>query len=397
MTGLKTTPFHPRTAALSQGQEWRRWAGYVAASAYELTTDREYWGVRHTAALFDVTPLYKYRVEGRDALKLLDRVVPRDVGRAAVGQVLYTPWCDARGKVLDDGTIQRLGERSFRMTSALPGLTWLELNATGLDVTLRDETAATAALALQGPAARRILQQLADADLTELRFFHLMATRLAGVPAEISRTGYTGDLGYEIWIDPQHALTVWDRLIDAGTPYGITPAGLLALDVARIEAGLILLDVDYVSARHALIDVQTSTPYELGLGWAVRLDKGPFVGREALREARRRGPATHFVAIDVVWDSLEALYAELGLPPQLPRTAWRGSVPLFAGGEQVGYATSGCWSPILKQYVALAHVKASHADPGCPVEMEVTVEHRPRRAQARVVDKPVFDPERKRA
>lgn len=394
---LKTTPLHPRTAALSQGQQWRRWSGYLAAGAYELQPDREYAAIRNSAALFDVSPLYKYRVEGRDAERLLDRVVPRDVRRCAVGQVLYTPWCDARGKVLDDGTVQRLGERRFRMTCALPGLTWLERNAMGMEVSIVDETDAVAALALQGPAARHILRRVVDADLDGLKFFHLLPAPVAGVPAEISRTGYTGDLGYEIWMRSDDALTVWDGLIAAGEPYGITPAGILALDVARIEAGLLMLEVDYVSSRHALIEAQTSTPYELDLGWAVRLDKGPFVGREALRRARAAGTASRFIAIDVLWDSLEGLYAEVGLPPQLPRVAWRGSVPLYAGVTQVGYATSGCWSPILKQYLALAHVDTTHADPGCPVEMEINVEHRPRRAQARVIAKPAFDPERKRS
>lgn len=393
---LKTTPFHPRTAVLSQGQQWRRWSGYLAAGAYELQPDREYWGVRNSAALFDVSPLYKYRVEGRDAERLLDRVVPRDVRRCAVGQVLYTPWCDVHGKVLDDGTVQRLGERRFRMTCALPGLTWLESNAVGMEVAIADETDQVAALALQGPAARRILRRVVDADLDGLKFFHLLSAPLAGVSTEISRTGYTGDLGYEIWMRSEDALTVWDGLIAAGEPYGITPAGILALDVARIEAGLLMLEVDYVSSRHALIEAQTSTPYELDLGWSVRLGKGPFVGREALRRAHEQGPATRFVALDVLWDSLEELYAAVGLPPQLPRVAWRGSVPLFAGVTQVGYATSGCWSPILKQYLALAHVDTAHADPGCPIEMEVNVEHRPRRAQARVIAKPAFDPERKR-
>jgi aminomethyltransferase len=395
---LRTTPFHKRTAALCVSHAWRRWAGYVVASSYELQHDREYHAIRSSAALFDVSPLYKYLIRGRDAARLLDRVVPRDVGRAAVGQVLYTPWCDARGKVLDDGTVARLEETTFRMTSADPNLAWLEANATGLEVDIRDVSESTVALALQGPKAREILQQLCDSGMPPLRYFQIAPARLHGVPVTISRTGYTGDLGYEIWIDATQALAVWDALIEAGSGYGITPAGILALDVARIEAGLMLLDVDYISARKALREGQKSSPFELGLGWTVALEKERFLGKAALAAEAARGPAWELVGVEVEWDSLERLYANVGLAPRLPTTAWRTSVPLYAGGShQVGYATSGCWSPLLKKYIALAHLRSRWAKPGTAVEMEVTVEHVRRRAAARVVKKPFFDPERKRA
>ena len=394
---LKPTPFHPRTAALCQSHAWRRWAGHVVASSYELSHEREYHAIRSAAALFDVSPLYKYLVRGRDAARLLDHVVTHDVGRAQIGQVLYTPWCDARGKVLDDGTIARLDETTFRLTSAEPNLRWLQDNALGFEATIEDVSAATAALALQGPNARTILQQLCDRDLTGLRYFRLIAAQLRGIPVTISRTGYTGDLGYEIWLDPADALPVWDALIEAGTPYGLTPAGILALDVARIEAGLMLLDVDYVPANRTLIDSQTSSPYELDLGWTVQLEKEHFVGKPALAAEARSGPAWRFVGILLEWDSFERLFAAVGLAPRVPTAAWRTSVPLYAGSEQVGYATSGVWSPLLKQYIALAHVQSRWAAPGTTLEMEVTVEHRRRRAAARAVKKPFFDPERKRA
>jgi aminomethyltransferase len=192
-------------------------------------------------------------------------------------------------------------------------------------------------------------------------------------------------------------VALWDALIAAGTPYGITPAGLLALDVARIEAGLMLMDVDYVPARKALIASQTSSPFELDLAWTVNLKKEQFVGRGALVAEQRRGPEWQFVGIEVAWDALERLYAEAGLAPRLPTTAWRTSVPLYADGEQAGYATSGGWSPLLKKYIALAHLRSRWAAPGTPLEMEITVEHRRKRAAARVVKKPFFDPERKRA
>ncbi len=394
---LKTTPFHSRTAPLSQGQDWRRWAGYAVASSYDLTHDHEYAAIRSSAALIDVTPLYKYLITGPDCARLLDRVVTRDVTRCAVNQVMYTPWCDAEGKVLDDGTICRLEERRFRMTSAHPGIRWLERNATGLEVMIEDDSERTAALSLQGPASREILKRVTDADVEGLKFFRAIAARLAGIPATITRTGYTGDLGYEIWVDNGQAEALWDLLIEAGTPHGLLPTGLLAMDIARIEAGLLLIDVDYISARQAMIEAQKSSPFELGLGWTVSAKKGPFIGRRALEAERVGEPEWKLRGLEVDWDSLEGLYAAVGLPPALRTVAWRTSVPVHAGGRQVGYATSGCWSPLLKKTIALAHLEASHSAPGTSVEMEITVEHRRRRATAAVVETPFFEPVRKRA
>ena len=397
--GLPGTPFHSRTAPLVEGQTWRRWAGYVVASSYELHHDREYHAIRSSAALFDVSPLFKYHVRGPDAVRLLDRVVTRDVAKASVGQVLYTPWCDADGKVLDDGTVSLLAPDFLRLTSADPNYRWLCENARGLRVTVEDVSDGIAALALQGPNARVILEQAAGADLSAVKFFRLTNALIRGVPVTITRTGYTGDLGYEVWMDAEHALPVWDAIVAAGEGYGLTPAGLLALDVARIEAGLLLLDVDYVSARKALIEQQKSSPLELGLEWTVSFDKAAFVGREALAAERQRPPEWKFVGVEVAWEPLEALYTELGLAPRLPATAWRTSVPIYAADtdRQVGYATSGCWSPLLKRYLTLAHLEAGAALEGRELEMEVTVEHRRKRALAHVRPTPFFNPERKRA
>ncbi len=394
---LKETPFHHRTAALMEAQAWRRWAGYIVASSYELSHEREYHAVRSAAALFDVSPLYKYLIRGRDAARLLDRIVTRDVLKCKVGQVLYTPWCDPRGKVIDDGTVSRLDDKTFRMTAADPSIRWLHLNASGLEVTIEDVSERTAALSLQGPNARAILELAGGQELSALKYFRLTAGKIRGVPVTISRTGYTGDLGFEIWIDAARALPVWDALIEVGTGYGITPAGMLALDLARNEAGLLLIEVDYISAHHALIEAQTSTPFELSLGWTVAFDKERYNGRDALLAEHRRGPAWRFVGIEVDWDSLERLYAEVGLPPKLPTTAWRASVPLYVGGLQVGYATSGCWSPLLKRYIALAHLTGPYGAPGTAVEMEITVEHHRKCAAATVRPLPFFNPERKRA
>ncbi|MBV9360426.1 MAG: aminomethyltransferase family protein [Betaproteobacteria bacterium] len=391
---LKTTPFHERTAALCVSHAWRRWAGHVVASSYELTHEREYHVIRSAAALFDVSPLYKYVVRGRDAIRLLDLIVPRDVINAQVGQVLYTPWCDHAGKVIDDGTVTRLSEDTFRMTSAEPNLRWLEDNAAGMDVTITDASDSMAALSLQGPMAWSILQSL---GAPTLKYFRLAPAAIRDIPVEISRTGYTGDLGFEIWMDGAKALPVWDALMEAGRGYGIMPAGMLALDIARIEAGLMLIDVDYVPARKVLIDSQLSSPYELDLGWTVNLNKERFIGRDALASEKARGARWQFVGIELEWNSLERLYAEVGLATRLPSAAWRMSVPIYSGGEQVGYATSGGWSPLLKKYIALAHLRAPWFAVDTPLEMEITVEHRRKRAAARVVKKPFFDPPRKKA
>ncbi len=382
-----------------QGATWRRWAGFTVASSYELNHDREYYAIRNSAALLDVSPLFKYHIGGRDASRLLDRVVTRDVGHSKVGQVLYTPWCDAEGKVIDDGTVARLAEQSFRMTSAEPNFRWLHENARRLEVTIEDVSDRMASLALQGPNARVILEQLTGQDLKGVKYFRLTNATVRGAAVTITRTGYTGDLGYELWMDAADGVKVWDALIEAGTPYGITPCGILALDVARIEAGLLLLDVDYVSAKRALIEGQKSSPLELALDWTVGFDKPQFNGRLPLRAERAKGAAWKFIGVEMDWVSLERQFNAVGLAPRLPTQAWRTSVPLYDanGAAQVGYATSGCWSPILKRYIALAHVEARYAANGTPLMMEVTVEHHRQRAEATVRPLPFFNPERKRA
>jgi aminomethyltransferase len=394
---LKTTPFHPRTAPLVRAQTWRRWAGYQMASAYDPHPDREYAAIRNAAALIDVSPLYKYRLTGRDAARLLDRMITRDMTKLQVGQVYYTPWCDVHGKVIDDGTVSRLDEGAFRLTSADSSLRWLHLNAVGLEVAIEDISERVATLALQGPLSRAILESVAPAEIATLKYFRLAETTVDRIPVAISRTGYTGDLGYEIWVEADDALALWDALMAAGTPYGLTPAGVWALDLARIEAGLIMLDVDYHSAHHALIDEQKSSPFEINLGWAVSPAKGPFNGRRALAAERARGPRWSFVGLEIDWVSFERLFAAHRLPPHVPNVAWRTSAPVYRDGAQVGYASSGCWSPLLKKSLALAHLKTPHFEPGTPVEIEITVEHQRRRADAVVRKLPFYDPERKKS
>jgi len=390
------TPFHPRTSSINETQTWRRWSGYLTAGLYELTHEREYWAVRNSGALFDVSPLMKYHLRGPDAMRLLNRVVTRDVSKCVVGQVMYTPWCDEHGKVIDDGTVSRLDAQTYRLTSAEPNYRWLSMNAVGLNVAIEDMSDKIGALSLQGPNSRAILHQCAETNLDGLKYFRLTQTKMSGLPVTISRTGYTGDLGYEIWADAKDALPLWDALVKAGHAYGLTPAGILALDIARVEAGLLLLDVDYQSAHKAVIEAQKSSPFELNLGWTVSLDKGNFNGRQALLAEKARGPAWQFVGLEAEWNGLERLYLEEGLPPQLPNVTVRASLPVASLGRQVGYATSSCWSPLLKKYLALAHLEAPHAKPGNLVMLEVTVEHKRKYAPARVVELPFFNPERKR-
>ncbi len=396
-TQLKVSPFFERTSKLNESQEWRRWSGYLAATSYELTHENEYFAIRTKAGLLDITPLKKYIVEGPDSQQVLDRLVTRNIGICKIGQVMYTPWCDENGKVIDDGTVQRLSENKFRITSAEPNLEWIESNSIGMNVVVKDDSFTTAALALQGPNSRAILNSISSKSLDSLKFFWMIETTFEDIPVSISRTGYTGDLGYEIWMDPNDALNVWDLLIDKGNPFGITPTGLHALDVARIEAGLILLDVDYISSRHALIESRKSSPYELGLGWAVKMKKENFIGKQSLLKELNHKSGWSFVGIEIEWPEFENHYRNVGLAPGLPSTAWRTSTPLYNQNEQVGYATSGTWSPILKRYIALAHIKSKYAEEGSELKFELKVEHFRKLTKATVVKTPFFDPERKRS
>jgi aminomethyltransferase len=389
------TAFHPRTFPLCESLNYRDWSGYYTVSAYETHHEHEYNAIRHAAALIDITPLYKYLVTGRDATRLVDRVITRDVRKMAIGQVYYTPWCDERGKVIDDGTVSRLGEDRYRWTAADPSLRWFTQNAVGLDVRIEDISERVAALALQGPTAAGILRVAAEAEIDALKYFRVTDGRIAGVPVEISRTGYTGDLGYEIWVDWSQALTVWDALAEAGRRFELRPAGMLALDVARIEAGLLLIDVDFFSSRKAMIPAQMYSPFEMGLDRLVSLDKGPFVGQAALRDEHARGPARRIAGLEVSWPAIEAIHERAGLPPAMAAAAARVSVPVRARGRQVGKATSTTWSPVLKKLIALATIDAAHAAPGAALEMEMTVEAVRHWVAATVVKTPFYNPPQK--
>ena len=397
MFHLKRTPFHERTSKLCLPQNWRRWAGYIVVGSYDLTLDREYWAIRNSAALIDVTPLMKYMITGKDASRLLNRVVTRDMDKLKVGQVYYTGWCDDEGKMIDDGTISRLDETTYRMTSADPSLRWLSMNAVGLGVEITEVTDKVAALSFQGPNSRKILNEVADEPVDGLKYFRLVQNKVDGIPVTVSRTGYTGDLGYEIWMDGKDALTIWDALIDAGADYGITPVGILAMDMARVEAGLFMIEVDYTSTTHAWIEPQKSSPFELGLDWTVALDKqGYFVGRRALEREKREGSAWKLMGLEVEWEGMEGLFRDVGLPPQIPAMAVRGSLPILVGNVQVGYSSTSTWSPLLKKYIALAHLQKPYYEVGTNVRMEITVEHHRQHAPAKVVKLPFYEPEWKK-
>lgn len=392
------TPFHPRTSELCTSLFYKDWAGYHTVCSYDTCHEREYHALRSAAGLIDVSPLYKYEVYGKDAAAFLSRVMVRNVRNLDIGRCTYLCWCDDHGKVLDDGTVSRLDDTYFRVTAAEPTLSWLLRLSRRFDVTIEDSTDSIGTLSLQGPNSREILKNACDADLNSLRYFDLTKAKLDDVDVVISRTGYTGDLGYEVWVEREQALKVYDAIMAAGRDYRIQPVGLDAMDVTRIEAGYIMNGVDYFSANACSIESRKSTPYEIGLGWTVDLDRDPFIGQDALKAEKANGSEWATVGLVYDWPAFERLFAEFGLPPQLPGGAWRTPVPVYnKKGLQVGQGTSGAWSAILKDNLALATVKSAYAEPGTVLQIEVTVEFERRRVPAVVTKTPFFDPPRKKS
>lgn len=391
------TPFHRRTSSLCTSREWREWAGYFSAITYGPTHDIEYAAIRNAAGLIDISPLYKYEIRGPDALPLLNRIMTRDVARCHVGQMMYSPWCDDNGKVIDDGTVARLGENAFRVTAADPSLRWFQDCGFGMDIEIKDVSATLAALALQGPQSRKILETISrDGDWDRLKYYCVSEVEIGGNPVTVSRTGYTGDLGYELWISAEHAEPVWDEVLNAGKEYGLVPAGLAALDIARIEAGLLLIEVDYTSAQRAITKAEEYSPYDLGLGWTVALDKDGFVGRKRLIHEKQHGSSRKFIGLEVDWLTLKELFGEADLPPQVAGRASRSGVPIYSGAAQIGQATSMTFSPILKKYIAIGTVNRPHGRLGSEVDIEITIEYTRKRAPARIVNTPFYSPEWKR-
>ena len=391
------TAFHERTFPLCHSLNYREWSGYYTVSVYEVHHEHEYNAIRNACALIDISPLYKYLVTGPDATKLVNRVITRDVNKVKVGQVIYCCWCDEEGKVIDDGTVTRLAENKYRWTAADPSLRWLRQNALNMDVQIEDISEKTAALALQGPTSAKLLKTVAEADIANLKYFRMTSGKIDGVAVDISRTGYTGDLGYEIWIPWNDATRVWDALMANGKQFDLHAAGMLALDVARVEAGLLLIEVDYTSAKKALIPSQKYSPFELGFGKMVHLEKENFIGKRALAKDARDGVPRQFVGLEADWTDIEQLYERYGLTPAAPATASRVSVPVYSGERQIGKATTTSWSPVLKKLIALGSVETEFATPGTKLQMEITIEAIRLKADVTVVPMPFFNPARKTA
>ena len=391
------TAFHERTFALCHSLNYREWSGYYTVSVYEVHHEHEYNAIRNSAGLIDITPLYKYLVTGKDATKLVNRVITRDINKVAVGQVIYCCWCDEQGKVIDDGTISRLDENVYRWTAADPSLRWFRQNGLNMDVQVEDISEKVAALALQGPTSGKLLKSVAEAEISNLKYFRVTRGKIAGVAVDISRTGYTGDLGYEIWVPWNDAVKVWDALMAKGKQFDIHAAGMLALDVARVEAGLLLIEVDYTSSKKALIPSQKYSPYELGFGKMVHLDKENFIGKTALARDQKHGVARQLAGLEIDWIEVENLYDKFGLTPAAPSQASRVAVPLYIGDKQVGKATTTAFSPLLKKLIALASVETEHSKPGTKLQMELTIEAMRMKTGATVVKLPFFSPARKTA
>jgi aminomethyltransferase len=406
----RTSPFHERQLMHHASRSYRDWSGYHQPATYDATATggaptREYFALRSAAVLIDVSPLFKLDISGPQAFDALQRAITRDLSKCAVGQVLYTAWCDDDGRLLQDGNVVRLAPDLYRVTSAHPSLRWFTDCGVGLELEIADRSEELAALALQGPRSWAVLAASCDDAASvdaarRLGYFRAARLRLAGVEVIVTRSGYTGDLGYELWIERAAALAVWDRLEARGAAHGLIPAGLVALDMARIEAGLVLIDVDYVAAHLALSRERTSSPFEAGIGWTVKLVPGnEFVGRAALEREQARGSLFSTVGIAVEWFELERLFQRHGLRPQSPGHApSREVTPLYAAdGSQAGQATSQVFSPMLKRHIGLASVRSELARPGTALELEMLVELERVRARATVTELPFYDPAHKRA
>ena len=380
---LLETPFHPRTAPLNQVGEWTRWAGYTTADCF-TDLSSEYFAIRHAATLFDLSPMVKYRIAGADAERYMNRLLTRDVRKLKPDRVAYAIWCNDDGKVLDDGTVFRLGESEFLLNAQERHLAWLQDSAFGYDVAVEDVTESIAGLALQGPLSCAVLKAMALDGIAGLKPFGITEFDFAGTPLTVSRTGFTGDLGYELWVDPGRALDLWDRLMEAGAGHRLTPIGSKALNLARIEAGFIQTNTDFIAADHAVRPTRPRSPFELGLDWLVDFDKGHFVGRRALLRERETGPRYRLVGLDVE-----------GSKPAHDALIYHGKA------RQVGMVTSAMWSPTAKRNIALATLEAAAADKADGLWAEIYVNKEIKwektAARCRIVARPFFDPPRRRA
>jgi aminomethyltransferase len=392
------SPFHERTAKFCESNRWKQWAGYYAVCSYDTSHDREYYAIRHSVAMIDVTPLFKYEVKGKDAGRFLARVMAKDVSKLKQNQVTYCCWCDEDGKVLDDGTVTKFEEDYYRVTAAEASYQWFMSLTRGYDVTIEDISESWAALSTQGPLTRDLLKRVVDVDMDALGYFRAAHTTFKGKPLVITRTGYTGDLGYELWVPNESAIALYDAVYNEGRNFGAEPCGLDAMDVSRIEAGYIMNGVDYYSANRVMIDARKSTPLEISLGWTVQTNRAPFLGQKALMAEEKAGAKKGIITLDIDWNETEALYGSFGLPPEISSAAWRSPVPVYnEGGDFIGKASSGAFSPTLKKNLAFAQLDSAYLKPGTKVKFEMTVEYRRHKVTATVCQGPMYDPERKRS
>ena len=398
---IRTTPFHDRTSAANVSGLWEHWSGYLVAQKYQLSEKFEYFAIRNSAGLFDSSPLYKYRIHGPDAEAFLGGVLARDIRTCAVGHGQYTAWLDDGGFVVEDGVIFRNAADDYLLTCAEPNLAYFTALVGRHHVTLEDVSEASAVLSIQGPKSRDVLACLTPA-VADLPYFGLAKATIGGAEVTISRTGYTGDLGYELWIPAERAVAVWDAVEGAAAGRGVIPFGLIALYMARIEAGLLLLDVDFASSRYAWTDANRSTLVELGLGWMVRdlaTDDRAFIGRGAVeRELRDRTSRWKLTGLVLDWQDYDRHYDAAGLIPPKDHTPVQDEYYVYDdGGTQLGYATSLMYSPMLQRHIALARVPLDRTKPGSRVKLELPVNHRYEYFDAAVARLPLYNPDRRTA
>ncbi len=398
---IRTTPFHPRTSVLNETGLWQHWSGHLVATRYQSSDKFEYFGVRNAAGIFDTSPLYKYRIAGRDAERFLAGMLARDIRQCPPGHAHYTTWLDERGFVLEDGVIQHRSRDEYLLTSAEPNYAWFADRVGRLAVTVEEVSLGIGALAVQGPRSRDLLARLVPAA-GELPFFGLTSGTIGGRPVTVSRTGYTGDLGYEVWVETPDATTVWDALWDTVEGQGVLPYGMTALYMLRIEAGLMLLGVDFDSSRFAFNDAHRSTPLELGWRWMFKGladDRRPFVGRRALeREIAEKSQRWSMVGLVVDWADYDRVYSDAGLiPPKDHRPLHEDWMVYDDQRRRVGYASSVMYSPVLQRHIALARVRPDLGKPGTRVFLEFIVDHHYEQVAAHVARLPLYNPERKSA
>jgi aminomethyltransferase len=398
---IRTTPFHDRTSAANVAGLWEHWSGYLVAQKYQLSEKFEYFAIRNSAGLFDSSPLYKYRIHGPDAEAFLAGILARDIRTCAVGHGQYTAWLDDGGFVVEDGVIFRHAADDYLLTCAEPNHAYFSGLIGRRRVTIEDVSEASAVLAIQGPKAREILACLTPA-VADLPYFGVTPATIGGTEVRISRTGFTGDLGYELWIPSERAIAVWDAVSEASAGRGVIPFGLVALSMARIEAGLLLLDVDFGSSRYAWTDANRSTLIELGLGWMVRGladDDRRFIGRAALeRELRDQSSRWKLTGLILDWQDYDRHYDAAGLIPPKDHTPVEDEYYLYDdAGTQLGYATSMMYSPMLQRHIALARVPLDRTKPGSRVKLELPVNHRYEYFDAVVSRLPLYNPDRRTA